>query len=414
MNSKRFFPIVLLVTAVGAALRGWGLDAQPLSGDDIGSILSAGGYMESGHLGPTMWNHPNLRNVLVYFSMSIFGGVWGVKAASLVLSTLTVSLVALVARRIFNSAAVAAMAAFFLAIDPLHIDFSRQAVHEIYMPFFSLAGIYWAFKYRDEGKPFLLILSGVFFGLGTASKWDVAFPLAVTFLYLIQSLFRDKTLSGDDRLARGFFISCALVMVPAAVYLLTFTPWFLRGYGMADWLYLQKAMFIETTTHAGYNPYNFEIDHRAYLWFIKPVSFVDIIFSGGAPKILIGISNPFVWLLTIPSMAYLLHKSVGEKNVEYAFLFALFLFTYLPFVATGRPIWAHTAFSVTPFAFMATAYALRGACRRLQHGRTVLSVYLLTTVMAAAPLYLLATGRGGDYRLLKPVIEMYRPVNERQ
>lgn len=413
MNSKRFFPIVLLITAAGAALRGWGLDTQPLSGDDIGSILSAGGYMESGHLGPTMWNHPNLRNILVYLSMSIFGGVWGVKAASFVLSTLTISLVALVARRIFSNVAVAAMAAFFLAIDPLHIDFSRQAVHEIYMPFFSLAGIYWAFKYRDEGKPFLLILSGLFFGLGTASKWDVAFPLAVTVLFLALELFKNRSSESGEWLARGIFLCCALIMVPAAVYLLTFTPWFLRGYGMAEWFYLQKAMFIETTTHGGYNPYNFEIDYRAYLWFIKPVSFVDIIFSGSMPKVLIGISNPFVWLLTIPSMAYLLHKSIGEKCPEYTFLFALFLFTYLPFVATGRPIWAHTAFSVIPFAFMATAYALHNIFLRLKHGKAVLSVYLLITVIVGAPLYLLATGRGGDFDLLKPAVELYRPLNER-
>jgi len=405
------FPGIILL---GFVLRAYGLSSQGLSGDDRAVAVSAVNYMESGNLGPTMWNHPNLRNILVYLSMMIFGGgIWGLKIVSLALGTLSVLLMGLTTDRIFRNKEAALMAAFFLAIDPLHIDYSRQAVHEIHMMSFALAGILFAFKFRDDRKPVLLILSGVFFGLGIASKWYVAFPLAVTYIFLVYGILKDSRTGNNSKLSMGFFISSALIILPFIVYLLTFIPWFGRGYGISEWFSLQNTMYIETKTHTGYNPYGFELDTKAYLWFIRPVAYADFVFSEGSPRVLLGFSNPLVWLLTLPATIYIFYLWRKEKKAEYFFVFCLFWITYLPFLMTSRPIWAHTAFSVLPFSFMAVSYSILKMFSGKNYRRTVIAIYLALVISLSIPLYLLSTGKGLEINYLRPIVELYRPLHER-
>lgn len=411
----RFLTLTALITLCGFLLRWSGLSGLPLSGDDACVAISAVNYMEQGHLGPTMWNHPHFWNILVYAAMRLTGGgIWGLKLASLLLGTTTIALLILLARRIFNDERVALLAGFFLAIDPLHIDFSRQAVHEVYMAFFTLAGILLAMRFLDSMKPMPLLLSGICFGLGVASKWYVLFPLFITYAYLAWRLAREPGAARSEKGAALLFLSSALVLLPLTVYILTFIPWFRRGFDFSEWLSLQSAMLTATKTHAGNSAYYVnELDVKAWQWFVRPVAYADLAAGASGPRILLAITNPLVWLLTIPATVYLAIKGFKSKNGGFLFVVSLFWLTYLPFVMTNRPIWSHSAFSVLPFAFMATAFALiDGFCGR-RHGKTMLAAYLCLVVVAATPLYLLATGKGHDVSFLQPVIEMYRPSHEK-
>lgn len=191
MKDRTFLVTVVAIAALGFLLRAYGLSSQPPSADDLDVAVSAERYLEDGHLG-TMWNHPPLRNVLVHLSLSLLGGgAWGLKFFSVLFSTASIVLVAVAARMVFRANIPAYLAALFLALDPLHIDFSRQAIQEVYMPFFSLLGIVLALSYRESRKASLLLLSGISFGCGIASKWYVAFPLLITLLFLGYRLLRE-------------------------------------------------------------------------------------------------------------------------------------------------------------------------------------------------------------------------------
>ena len=85
MNEKRFAVLLAGITAVGLFLRVWGLSSQPISPDDYDVGLSAINYIENGQFGPTMWNHPGLRNILIYYSMKVLAAVlWGLRAGAFV------------------------------------------------------------------------------------------------------------------------------------------------------------------------------------------------------------------------------------------------------------------------------------------------------------------------------------------
>ena len=406
---SHYIGLLSFVFLAGMLLRVYGIWAQPPTSDDMNVALSAKNYVETGHLGPTMWNHPNLRNLLVYASVQLFGGgVFGLKLWSITFGGLTVLLTGLVAREMTRDDRAGVLAALLLAIDSLHIDFSRQAVHEVYMAFFTMAGIYCCLRFRHRENSSYLVLAGVAFGLGIASKWYVLFPLATSGLFL---LFDRKPIKEcPDRVV---LLAATLLIVPLTVYLLTFYPWFLRGYGIAEWLTLQKAMYIETKHHLGYNPYGYEVDYKPLLWFLKPVAFGDFAMGKTGPTVLLGISNPLSWLLTLPAMIWVLRTWMTQRVSLLPYLFALFACAYLPLAVSQRPIWAHTAFSVLPFAFIAVAGFM---VQYLDHGdnkRYFFYSYLSLLLLVSIPLYLLAIGKGHDVAMLQPLLEIYRPLHER-
>ena len=406
---------MFLITLLGLALRVFGLISQSVSRDDIAVSFSAWNYVKAGHLGPTMWNHPNLRKILVYFSMNILGSnIWGLKINSLLFGTLSVFFTGMLAKNIFKNNSIAYLAAFLLAVDSLHIDFSRQAVHEVYMLFFFITGIFFFLKFLDKRKLIFLVLSGILFGLGISSKWYVVFPLITTYLFCIYQVVFKEHREIKSKLKYFFLITSTYTFLPLTIYLLTYIPWFSRGFNIIEWFNLQKIMLAETITHSGYIPYGFELDHKAFLWFIKPVAFADFVIAYGKPKVLLAITNPLVWLLTIPAILFLIFKGCKENRFEFIYLSSLFIFSYLPFLLTKRPIWSHTAFAVLPYALMAISYLFIQLLKDKKYRRSFISIYLLLVIVISIPLYLLSIGKGLEIKHLKPLVEVYRPDYEHQ
>lgn len=415
-DKRRFALLLAGLTLLAMFVTLYRLDSQPLSGDDYGVALSAIQYVENGQLGPAMWNHPALRNILVYLSLKAFGpGVMGVKLWSILFGSLTAPLLAAVAYRLFRTLPIAALAGFFMALDPVRIDFSRQGINDVYLAFFPLAGLFLVLIYLDSRRAWQMIAAGVMFGCGLASKWSVALQLFAAIGYFFCVVIGDKGLSKQDKVGEVLFAFSSLILLPVTVYLFTFIPWFARGYSLSEWWELQGQMWLETRTHTGYLQLPVERDHRAYEWFIKPVSHVTYILPpvdappGEGVRFLLSFGNPLVWLLTLPGLAWLSYSALRQKNRGYLFAVLLFLVSYVPFVMTSRFIWVNTALAVIPYAFILVAFLVHTACNSLRVGRYLLVVYLLLVTLATVPLFLLATARGGDYSLLRPFTARYLP-----
>jgi len=126
--------ILLLVFLAGMILRVYGIRVQPPTSDDLNVAISAKNFVETGHLGPTMWNHPDLRNLLVYASMHLFGGgAIGLKLWSLAFGGLSVLLTGLVARELTGDDRVGALAALLLRSIPFTSTFpARRSMKSIW------------------------------------------------------------------------------------------------------------------------------------------------------------------------------------------------------------------------------------------------------------------------------------------
>jgi dolichyl-phosphate-mannose-protein mannosyltransferase len=419
MTDTKAIRLLGLITLLSLFLNTFRISVQPVSSDDFDVAISAINYMESGQLGPTMWNHPCLRNILVYWALRLFGtGVAGAKGVSILLGTLCTPLIGIVARRIFRDNRVALTAAFLWAVDALVIEFSRQGINDIYLAFFPLAAIYLAFRYRESGGEGWLICSCFCFGLGLASKWSVLFPLLVTLVLLASDVYRTTGIPLKERFIGYCHLAALFLLVPAMVYLLTFTPWFGRGYTLPEWGALQRSMFLETSQHVGYKPKLWDDrDNRAYKWFVVPSLFVDPFFNLDRPDgnqappsiedgatVVLGVANPLVWLPVLPAIFLLTRRGMRERDDGSLYLSGLFLLSYLPLVCSPRPIWLNTALSVLPYAIMAVAWLAWHIARRSGKRYLVMGAYLAAVSVVAAPLYLLATGRGMRIPQVRPYL----------
>src|SRR5512145_1204023 len=143
--------LLVLLTLVAFALRAVALGSQHLISDDLMVGLTARNFVDLGWPGPTMWNHPRLRDLLVSLSLDLFGsGPWGLKLWSVLLGALAVPATALLLLRLGAGLRAAAIAGLVVALDPLHVDFSRQAINDAYLSFLPVAAILALLRYRDR------------------------------------------------------------------------------------------------------------------------------------------------------------------------------------------------------------------------------------------------------------------------
>ncbi|KAF0220988.1 MAG: glycosyl transferase family [Geobacteraceae bacterium] len=415
---RYFLPMLLLLTLLGLFSRQYLLHSQPVSVDDFSVGLTAINYVESGQLGPTMWNHSNLCGILVYGAMRLFGtGVVGLKGVSLMFGLFSIPLLGLVARR-FMSESAALLASFLWTVEPLAIDFSRQAIGDIYLAFFPLLGIYFACRYRESRRQYWLLAAGVSFGCGLSTKWSVIFPLAVTLVLVARSIRKGREESGACRAISMVHCFAALVLLPLIIYLLTFIPWFGRGYDASEWPALQQAMYRETSQHTGYHPLEQDYrDHWAYEWFVRPITYEDVYAnrdgngqegldgSDGRMTVLLAVANPLVWLAVLPSLLFAAWQGIRKRDEGLCYLAGLFLCSYLPLALAQRPIWANTALSVLPFAFMAVAYSITAIAGNPVTRQRIIAAYVVAVALTTAPLYPLVIGKGFELPYLKDYLE---------
>jgi len=85
----------------------------------------------------------------------------------------TIVMVFLLGRRLFDWR-VGALAAFLVAVTPLHIQQSHYFVMDTFVAFFVTVALYYAVRVAQEGGLLNYTLLGVFYGLATASKINAA------------------------------------------------------------------------------------------------------------------------------------------------------------------------------------------------------------------------------------------------
>lgn len=399
MEHTRALSLAFTVIVLGLVLRIAFIWSQPPLEDDHLFVMSAENYLERGQIGPSMIHHPNLRNILLYGSTRLFGtgraGVWGVSILSGILSII---LLYLIGMELFKDYSVALTSCLFLAIDPLHIAFSRQAIQETTTLFLVLLSLYFFLLFLRKGNYLYLLLTGVSSGLGIASKWQALFTLPFYSVYMI--------LTAGQR-QRAFLDTIVyLVMIPFATYLATFIPWFSRGFDLFDWFRYQAEIFYLNQHHV--NPTEDVVKNpgNPLLWFLLPQGYASFTFSDGKPYVLIGMANPLVWLLTIPALLLSLLRAFRKSHPD-IMLAGLFLFSYIPFVIASfkRDIYVLSALSIIPFAFL----SISGMLKEVPIPSRWKAIYLIMAITASLLLYPLSIGQSLEFSYLRPIVEMFNP-----
>lgn len=397
---RRFLITLGWITLVAGALRVAFIGSQAPTADDVQVAWTAWGYALNGQTFPTMSHHPVLRNLMVYATTNLFGGsVLGIKGLSVLFGTLMVPVTALLVRRASRDDRAGLFAAALVALDGVQIVYSRQAINDVHAAFFALVGVWLtveALRAKDTASwKWIVPLAGLSFGLGAAEKFYALPLLALAMALLVYSAWKRRC--ADEALLAAM----ALGPLPLLVYVLTYIPWFGRGYDLSEWVRYQTRL-IDAMANFSRPAVGYRANDEPLWWFVKPFYGHDevAIFATQQAQVSVAVGNPFVWLAVIPVVGYALLNE--EQRRRDALLLAFFFAAYLPFAFSERQIWALSSVIVIPFAAGIIGSVLAGLSRR--YGIKVAFVYSTVVIASSLLLYPLAIGRALDFSYLQPIV----------
>ena len=380
----------LAITAVGAVLRFWRLGRprgvvfdEVYYEHDAWSLLHHGVELDknSGDHAPGFVVHPPVGKWMIAVGEAIFGhSAFGWRFAAAVIGSLAILMVARIGRRLFRSTFLGCVAALLLAFDGLEFVQSRVAMLDIFLMFWVLAAFGCLVIDRDDGRrrlaaridgpignglgPWLgvrpwRIGAAVCLGLAIATKWSGIFWLPV---FLVLMLFWDagaRRVAGAqhpfggalvlDELAAGV----TFVVLPAIVYTVSWTGWFLSDAGHAydhdryvhgqswpghawavfhGWIAYQREIYHFHSTLSSAHPY---LSRPAgWLLLARPVAYFYSSPSGcgsnACSQEVLGVGTPALWWATIPAFVFTGWRWIARRDWRAAALVLMFVAAYLP------------------------------------------------------------------------------------
>jgi dolichyl-phosphate-mannose-protein mannosyltransferase len=348
---------IVIIVALAAFVRLWGTFDYPDYFYDesihIPAAISIGQY---GTAANSDWAHPPLAGLLRCVAISLVGNnPYGWRSVNVLFGTATIVLIYLVGRKLFVHGHAPLLATVVLALDPFHACFSRTTFTEIIATFFFLLFIYFMLG-TFEGRRNNLILAGIALGLTMATKGGYFICSA---LFLVGYACFKARMDGERtrRIVTIYFIM--MVLLPTAIYLLSFFPWFSRGYSFVEFIQMRlDAFWVLNNLHESSFPAieTLKLGGKPWEWFIKPIIFGHrMAGEGGFDRFMLEINNPPIRILAIPSAVYVVYLGWKKRSFQEMIPSLLFCTGYLLFLVVDRPIFSYSSLVLLPFAYLCVA-----------------------------------------------------------
>ncbi|WP_062136138.1 dolichyl-phosphate-mannose--protein mannosyltransferase [Demequina aestuarii] len=388
----------------------WGGDNQDFANGDYSQLSSAGDYVV----------HPLIGKLLIGVGIEMFGPTpLGWRFMGALLGTVTVVIVALVARHLLHSTLWGAVAGVLLAIDGVHVVLSRAALLDIYLTFFVVGGFALLVVDRsrtrrrlearadaaraEQGQSPGSLLAGlgprtgirwwrlaaiVSLSLSVGVKWSGLWFMAAFLVLSVVVDMVDRREIGVERWFMGAFVRAVpaflvTVAVLPAVYLASWLPWFRseESYGRrwaeehpgegVTWLpdslrslvqYHHQMWDFHRTLDS---PHNYE--SNPFLWLLqwRPTAF----HFDDAPDAACGaercvtaihaIGHPMIWWAGVIVLLFALWRVVRRGDMLAATLAVGVLAGWVPWLPYAhRTIFGFYTVSIAPFMVLLLVWGL--------------------------------------------------------
>ena len=353
-------------------------------------------------------SHPPLGKLIIALGIRLFGLTpFGWRFSGTLFGVLMLPALYFFCRELFEKR-VAACCTVIFAFDFMHFVQTRIATIDTYAVFFIIL-MYW-FMYRfitgdrdiscRRHALVSLALSGIFFGLGAASKWTAIYAgggLAVIWLtHWLLKLFkypkgsRERYDGFTEFLKNCIFCMVFFVFVPSVIYYLSYfrygTAMGLRGPGMfftRDYFNMvmdnQNFMFSYHVGITATHPYS----SRWYQWVfdIRPILYYLRYAADGRQQSFGAFVNPALCWGGIIALVILCVVSVLRRDRKAAFITIGYFAQLVPWMFIDRLTFEYHYFPCTVFLVLALGYIFDLIARSERHWR--LPVYGYTGVCTA-------------------------------
>ncbi len=313
--------------------------------------------------------HPPLGKLIISLGISIFGMTpFGWRFSGTLFGVLMLPVMYVFIKKLFGGRAVPAAGTLVFASDFMHFVQTRIATIDTYSVFFILLMYLFMYLFVSGGKRRYLALSGLFFGLGAASKWTCMYAGAgLAVIWLIWVL---KEAKAGRLTVRGFaalvgFSTVFFVVLPALIYSAAYYPYAAaRGnirFFSADYFRIvldnQAYMFDYHSNIVAEHPYS----SRWYQWMldIRPILYYLQYYPDGTRSSFGAFVNPALCWGGLLSLFVLIYRAVSHRDRRAAFILLGYLAQLLPWVFVRRLTFEYHYFPSTVFLVLALAYVFQ-------------------------------------------------------
>ncbi len=358
------------------------------------------------------WVHPPLGKWTMAMGIEVFGmRDFGWRFMSALEGTLIAVFVAMMAQMLFARPVWTFVAGLLLAVEDLNVVMSRVGLLDIHLAFWVTLGFLFLLLDRrwierrtphepvpmqvpgPDGTLALVtprwsklpspvwrpwrFAAGAALGAACAVKWSgiTALVAAVVISYVWETSRRHRGDTGWGRAfgravaLETFGLALALLIVPAAIYLAAWIPWFNHfGWNLSAWWHHQADMWRyhaelkATALEAGTDHYTPTHPYysRPWTWLIplRPVSFYvkDL---GPDIRQILAIGNPAILIASLVSIPFTGLAWWRQRDWRAGFVLLPFLIQYLAWFAVSRPQFFFYLLPCTPFMVLSVTYMLR-------------------------------------------------------
>jgi len=383
--------------------------------------------------------HPPIGKVLIAVGEGLFGlNPFGWRFAVAFIGSLSVLLLARIARRMTRSTLLGCAAGLLMALDGLEFTMSRAALLDIFLMFWLLAAFGCLIIDRDRARERLAsgageasdgpgpklgvrwwrVLAGVCLGLACASKWDaIWYVFAFIGLTVAWDIGARRAAGfrsfGRGALADGRWTLLSLVVVPAAVYIASWSGWFASSIGW-DRNYAAQHGVTTPVISALYSLFeyhkemlNYHIHLHAYhpyrsqpwTWLVmsRPVAFFYASPTAGhngcqvahCSQAILAIGTPAIWWASIAALTVLIIWWLTQRDWRAGAVLLAVAAGWLPWFAfPARTKFFFYAVSFEPYLILAITLCLglimgsaRSSPLRRGIGAAIVGGYLLVVLL---------------------------------
>ncbi|RVW06753.1 dolichyl-phosphate-mannose--protein mannosyltransferase [Rhodococcus spongiicola] len=381
-------------------------------------VLTGGGLEDNPAYGLVV--HPPVGKQLIAIGEALFGyNAWGWRFASALAGTILVLLVVRIVRRLSRSTLIGAVAGLLLIVDGVTFVSSRLGMLDIFLALFAVAALGCLVVDRDQvrermarvhsegriavsafgprlGVRWWRFGAGIMLGLACGTKWSGLYFIAFFGLMCVGFDIAARRAYGVRRAWVGTAVRdigpslYALVLVPLAVYLATYGPWFASETGVdrhavgnqigtggsfafvpdalrSLWYYSGKVLEFHSglTNSAGNHhpweskPWTWPMGLRPMLYYFAEGDHVSGCGGSDCVKAVMLIGTPAMWWLAVPVLAWGLWRTFISRDWRYATVLTGYAAALLPWFATlDRQMYYFYAVPLAPFFVMAIALIL--------------------------------------------------------
>ncbi len=360
MNRPKFILVIILLFA--AVTRLWNLGyPKGYYFDEVYNAFTTREFVKNNkdayewfHQSPVAgtaygWTHPPLAKLMAAMGILVFGdNEFGWRVVNAGVGVGIIYLVYWLGLKLLRTTNYALLAAAFAALDGLLLVQSRINMNDIVATFFALL-VFGAFvRYQLQQSQSNLWLFGASLGLLVATKWTGLYALLVLGLWLgLQNL---------TQVRKWPALFAALIIIPGAIYLLSYSQYFLLGGNRANFVELQKQMWWYNTNLKATHTY--QSDWWTWPLDLRPVwYFVDYSVSGQIANIY-ALGNPLLYWLGLVGMVFTLYWTMRKSDWRIWLVVVGYLTFWLPWARAPRIMFIYHYLPSVPFLCLGLAYSL--------------------------------------------------------